>query len=61
VLALTPAELDAVFDPEHTEKFDSLLEARIARMSAPFFGKRLNGANDDQIEGEPDLFTGGGA
>jgi hypothetical protein len=60
VLALTPAELDSVFDPEHTQNFESYLEARIARMSAPFFGKRSNGVNGDPADSGPDLFTGEG-
>jgi hypothetical protein len=29
-----------VFDPEHVSEFDVLAEARVARMSAPFFGHR---------------------
>jgi hypothetical protein len=38
VLALTPEELNAVFDPEHVKEFDKVAEARVARMRAPFFG-----------------------
>lgn len=37
VLALTPEELNAVFDPEHIHKFDNLSNRRVARMAAPFF------------------------
>jgi hypothetical protein len=38
VLALTPEEIDAAFNPEHAGKFDEFAEKRIARMAAPFFG-----------------------
>ena len=38
VLALTPEELNAAFDPHHADEFDKLAEARVARMRAPFFG-----------------------
>ena len=53
VLALTPEELNAVFDPEHMKEFDNLAAARITRMSAPFFGRRSEPTGDDA----PDLFA----
>jgi hypothetical protein len=48
VLALTPEELNAVFDPEHVKEFDKVAEARVARMRAPFFG-HVPKANGDVI------------
>jgi hypothetical protein len=59
VLALTPVEINAVFDPEYVGTFDDLAGTRIARMSAPAFGSRAGTADGDR--GEPmDLFTGQG-
>jgi hypothetical protein len=46
VLALTPQEVDAVFDQEHAKEFDDLAKARVARMSAPLFGRRPKGPGD---------------
>ena len=55
-LALTPAEINAVFDPEFVATFEDLSNARVARMSAPAFG--LRGAKPDTDSDEPmDLFT----
>jgi hypothetical protein len=55
VLALTPSEIDAIFDPEHAQAFDGVCSARISRMSAPFFGGR--GESSDVEREEPlDLF-----
>jgi hypothetical protein len=58
VLALTPSEIDAVFDPAHADAFDGLCDARIARMSAPFFGPRREPSD---VDGEEtlDLFGRG--
>jgi hypothetical protein len=39
VIALTPNEVNAVFDPEHAREFESLANTRVARMTAPFFGR----------------------
>ena len=38
MIALTPKEANAVFDPEYAKEFDNLAAARVARMKAPFFG-----------------------
>jgi len=39
-LALTPNEIDAIFDPAHAASFPQLLQQRIAPMTAPYFGVR---------------------
>ena len=39
-LALTPNEVDAIFDPAHAASFPQLLQQRIAPMTAPYFGVR---------------------
>ncbi len=39
-LALTPDEVNSIFDPENSGQFDKLLKKRIDRMTAPFFGKK---------------------
>ena len=39
-ISLTPEEVDAVFDPNHTSRFDAVLRRRVSRMTAPTFGKR---------------------
>jgi hypothetical protein len=52
VLALTPSEIDAIFDPAHAEAFDGLCNARVARMSAPFFSPRRESSD---VEGEETL------
>ncbi len=56
VLALTPEELNAVFDPEHAEEFDELAETRVDRMSAPFFGRRSKLPEESEADA-PDLFA----
>jgi len=53
ILALTPGELNAIFDPAFAEGFQGLLEARIARMTAPFFGRRRRPAK----RGDTPLFS----
>src|SRR5207248_73075 len=40
VLALSPDEVNAIFDVAYVGRFDSLMKVRIDRMTAPFFGKR---------------------
>lgn len=55
VLALTTTEVNSVFDPEHVNEFDSLRETRVARMSAPFFGRRLRAVT---VPEALDLFPG---
>ena len=57
VLALTPEELNAVFDAEYVNTFDSLAETRIARMSAPFFGHSAEAAGDLARDEALNLFT----
>jgi hypothetical protein len=58
VLALTPAELNAVFDPDHAAEFDMLADRRVARMTAPSFGQQAS-ENDEEDLGsdEPSLFS----
>jgi hypothetical protein len=53
VLALSPAEINAAFDPDHVEEFEACANMRIARMSAPFFGR----ARADVGRPMPGLFT----
>jgi len=61
VLALSPEEVNALFDPAFSDRFDELMKARVARMSAPFFGKRDVSAPElDESSEEPDLFAGHG-
>src|SRR4029077_20611480 len=55
VLALTPNEINAIFDPACAAQFDGFAEARIARMSAPFFGQRPKPVNQP-TERPMDLF-----
>ena len=38
-VGLSPEEVNAIFDPEHAGDFEELKNARIERMTAPFFGK----------------------
>lgn len=38
-IALTSAEIDAIFDRDYTGKYEHLLRVRIARMTAPYFGR----------------------
>jgi hypothetical protein len=56
VVALTPKEVNAVFDGEHVQEFDALADTRIARMRAPFFGQRARIADD--FSGNQGLFEG---
>ena len=56
-LALKPHEVDAVFDPEHTEEFDILAEARVARMKPPFFGHRSKPPGEDAANHSLGLFV----
>jgi hypothetical protein len=56
-LALTPAELNAVFDSEHVKEFDNLADTRIARMSAPLFGHRPNISGNVTGDEAPNLFA----
>lgn len=51
-LALTPEEVNAVFDPDHTSEFEGLSKRRIARMTAPFFGKR---SRTSSVDGDASL------
>ncbi len=51
VLALASNEVNAVFDPACVRQFDSVLQARIERMTAPFFGPRGSNSTD-----QPHLF-----
>ncbi len=51
-MALTDVEINAIFDPQSANAFDKVMGKRIARMTAPAFGKRLNAKS----ESEPDLF-----
>jgi hypothetical protein len=45
-IALTPKEVNAAFDPEYANEFDSVIKARVARMSAPFFGHAPRGRRE---------------
>jgi hypothetical protein len=56
-LALNPEEVNAVFDPDHVNEFERLAKKRIARMTAPFFGKRSNAAADTDGDATMKLFT----
>jgi hypothetical protein len=40
VVALSPNEVDAIFDPAQADGFDEVLQLRVDRMTAPFFGRR---------------------
>jgi hypothetical protein len=57
VLALTPAELDAIFDPTYVDNFQGLSDTRVARMSAPFFGNGAKMAAEDLGNEGPSLFA----
>ena len=39
-VALAPEEINAIFDKAHADDWGRLLKARVARMTAPFFGRR---------------------
>lgn len=56
VLALTPKEINAIFDPEHAAEFEDLANVRVARMSAPFFGSRSRSPSE-VAENIPGLFS----
>ena len=55
VIALTPEELNAVFDPKLVQEFDKLADARVARMRAPFFGHGPKAFGE--LTGELDLYA----
>ena len=57
VLALSSEEFNAIFDPEHVQQFDGLLETRVARMSAPWFGRRSKVPGAAVGEQMPGLFA----
>ncbi|HUW81748.1 MAG TPA: hypothetical protein VMZ31_02985 [Phycisphaerae bacterium] len=57
-LALNPDELNAIFDPECIKEFNGLMETRVARMTAPFFGKRSRSTKDLEEGQRPGLFSG---
>lgn len=57
VLALTPEELNSIFDPQHAGEFNGLSDKRVARMTAPYFGNRLGGEGARDNEPAPDLFA----
>lgn len=40
VLALSPEEVNAIFDPAQAGRFDEVLRLRVDRMTAPFFGRK---------------------
>jgi len=40
-VALTPNEVNAIFDEEHVSDFDDLVQKRVERMTAPSFGRKL--------------------
>jgi hypothetical protein len=40
-LALTPDEANCIFDPEHVVQYTAVVRARVARMTAPNFGRGL--------------------
>ena len=40
VLALSSDEVNAIFDPAQADRFDEVLQRRVGRMTAPFFGRR---------------------
>lgn len=44
-IALRSEEVDAIFDPHFSDKFEQLVKERVDRMTAPFFGKSNNGSN----------------
>ncbi|MGR3175015.1 MAG: ORC-CDC6 family AAA ATPase [Candidatus Scalindua sp.] len=39
-IALTPKEVNSIFDQEHSEEFEELKQKRVERMTAPLFGKK---------------------
>jgi hypothetical protein len=52
-IALSPAEIDAIFGEGGSKAFTSLLNTRLARMTAPTFGKKTKTSSAQ----EPDLFA----
>ena len=51
VLALSPDEVNAVFDPDYADQFDSILKKRIDRMTAPYFGPKPSGSSENFLPG----------
>ena len=39
-ISLSPDEVNAIFDSQYSDNFESLLKRRVDRMTAPFFGKK---------------------
>jgi len=54
-IALAGEEVDAVFDPVHTNEFATMCDTRVERMNAPFFGPRRRRL-DDSAGGQSLLF-----
>ena len=48
VLSLSGAEVNAIFDPQHTQEFEECQRLRIDRMTAPYFGKSQRQQDDSQ-------------
>ncbi|MGO9022460.1 MAG: hypothetical protein ACLQVJ_29335 [Syntrophobacteraceae bacterium] len=46
VIALRPEEVNSIFDVNHKSEFDKYLKDRVARMTAPFFGKKQGEPSD---------------
>jgi hypothetical protein len=58
-IALNPDEINSIFDPSHVDRFDELKRIRVERMTAPLFGKKVNGkARDEQSQPHLPGFTG---
>lgn len=57
VIALTPREVNSVFDPEYVQEFDDLAQTRVARMCAPFFGNGSKGYSGVANSQTPGLFV----
>ena len=49
VIALNPREVNAIFDPNHRSEFEELKKIRRERMTAPFFGKRINKTRGQEL------------
>jgi hypothetical protein len=47
VLALSPEEVNAIFDPKETSQFDEVFQRRVDRMTAPHFGTRPTSRSSD--------------
>jgi hypothetical protein len=52
-IALTPEEINAIFDPTCTQNFKSLLQQRVDKMTAPYFGKKRAKAKNGKNKGLP--------